>query len=596
MQEFSSPLLRLSTRATILGFGAALENINTFELGTGARCYVEEVFTDYVLDKSSSAAADGVNVVAPIAGPGRWLITTEAPGVPVLVYPQGTGADDWPALNTVLAANAGKRPVQMMPITRAGIPADWICKTPGVLPSNTVLVSGPTVRIVSSLTFSGGAVLHCIFDTGRPTNTPLTTLAAPVTRGSPNVSMTAAPAVDDLVGIQSQAGTQLRWAYYRVLAVAGVGPFTVTLDRPVLNNFQAADVVYTVPTRAHGIYIFGRGMSITGTGDTAVQFWQATDCHVFDVAVDDSAGALGDFSFEFDLGCDNCTAERVRVSRSGLGIGAASGERVRYRSCLADTTLGGLGGFDIFDCQECEVEDCEAYGCGAGVFIGSNGVNGGCQATRVRGGSFFGNIDGILVRAGSTETILEGISSRFNTVGIAVDAAGGAPSDIVIDGTVTGNGTDYSIPDAIAGVQYRVPTATSGPVELYWNNYFYDAAGTFYMLAGEAAGLPGVAGTQLATTAEWSRVKLPFNVQLEGMALYNRLENATAAVDYDLRHNNDTTSIQVITKANGAFVASSPLNIKLLAGDVLTVRVVSPAFGGATGVAGVLTVWGKRIP
>ena len=100
MQQFPAELIRLSPRATSLGFGNALENIITNELGDGARCYVQEVKSDYVLDKTSTAVADGFNIVAPIAGPGRWVLTPqqELANAPIRTI-QIVGDSNWAGSN-----------------------------------------------------------------------------------------------------------------------------------------------------------------------------------------------------------------------------------------------------------------------------------------------------------------------------------------------------------------------------------------------------------------------------------------------------------------------------------------------------------------
>lgn len=56
--------------------GKALENINTAVVGDGTICYVSggPGQGEWQLEKGSSAVPDGVTIVEPIAGPGRWFI------------------------------------------------------------------------------------------------------------------------------------------------------------------------------------------------------------------------------------------------------------------------------------------------------------------------------------------------------------------------------------------------------------------------------------------------------------------------------------------------------------------------------------------
>jgi hypothetical protein len=60
--------------STILGFDDALEALNTFELPDGAIASVRANSSIYMFDRASVAVPDGVNIVAPTAGPGRWII------------------------------------------------------------------------------------------------------------------------------------------------------------------------------------------------------------------------------------------------------------------------------------------------------------------------------------------------------------------------------------------------------------------------------------------------------------------------------------------------------------------------------------------
>ena len=84
----STGAIILSPRLLAVGdpAGKALENIGTAVLGDGALCFVQTGAGkgEWQLDKASSAVADGVTVVAPIAGPGRWLkFSTSGTGLPI---------------------------------------------------------------------------------------------------------------------------------------------------------------------------------------------------------------------------------------------------------------------------------------------------------------------------------------------------------------------------------------------------------------------------------------------------------------------------------------------------------------------------------
>lgn len=65
---------------TQLGLGDSLENVNTFTLDDGALCYVTSAHVHFELHRDSVASPNGTTIVAPIAGPGRWVIATGGGG------------------------------------------------------------------------------------------------------------------------------------------------------------------------------------------------------------------------------------------------------------------------------------------------------------------------------------------------------------------------------------------------------------------------------------------------------------------------------------------------------------------------------------
>lgn len=53
--------------------GLTLKSLNTYYIYNGTYARVLELNDDFVLDKTSSADPDDINVIAPINGPGRWI-------------------------------------------------------------------------------------------------------------------------------------------------------------------------------------------------------------------------------------------------------------------------------------------------------------------------------------------------------------------------------------------------------------------------------------------------------------------------------------------------------------------------------------------
>lgn len=76
----SLPNRILGARATQLGLGDSLENINTIDLDDGALCYVTNAHVHFELHRDSVAVPNGTTIVAPSAGPGRWVVATGGAG------------------------------------------------------------------------------------------------------------------------------------------------------------------------------------------------------------------------------------------------------------------------------------------------------------------------------------------------------------------------------------------------------------------------------------------------------------------------------------------------------------------------------------
>lgn len=89
MSDRSSVALRiLGPRATLQGaIENSLEGVNTETLPDGALCYVSAEAKRYGLHRSSVVSPNPPDVIAPIAGPGRWIV--EAGGSISIPFPVG---------------------------------------------------------------------------------------------------------------------------------------------------------------------------------------------------------------------------------------------------------------------------------------------------------------------------------------------------------------------------------------------------------------------------------------------------------------------------------------------------------------------------
>jgi hypothetical protein len=77
-QSFPADLRILQSVATVLGADDSLEAINTNKVSDRAVVVVDAVNEFYMLRKDSTTTPSGNDVVAPVAGPGRWFVY--APG------------------------------------------------------------------------------------------------------------------------------------------------------------------------------------------------------------------------------------------------------------------------------------------------------------------------------------------------------------------------------------------------------------------------------------------------------------------------------------------------------------------------------------
>lgn len=87
LQSFPASLLTLSPRETRVGDpSASVAGVNTTLLADGCVLYCIENKGVYRLDRTSTATPDGNLVIAPVAGPGRWLLQGSGSGAVIASY------------------------------------------------------------------------------------------------------------------------------------------------------------------------------------------------------------------------------------------------------------------------------------------------------------------------------------------------------------------------------------------------------------------------------------------------------------------------------------------------------------------------------
>jgi hypothetical protein len=390
---------------------------------------VAEVDARYEFVVGDSSTANSWTVIAPTGGTaGRWILRSER----IYLSPLGAGMDDWPRL--IGGACAAMSAVGGMVLMRSGT---WQCKSKVPLPNAGVdLVGNDAVLVISSL-----------IDDGQPSTAPFlaqpgsitssTALAAANVPGSATISSTGSVAVGSLVRIKdSTTGTGFHGGTYTVRGVSGSGPFSVTLDRPVLDSLGAGDPVDVLPSMPTRIRILGNGMRVSGTGTRLLELICARHCLVDQVRFVPDVAMTDDLVASFDLfGYDN-EFRQCEVDGGGVGhVGFAleSQERSRITRCrahhLAET------GFTVYDSSECTIEMASAWANAFGLSITADGNVIGCRDTLVVGGSYNGNTStGISIHNGSRSTRLVDVVSRYNATNVHIGDAGSVVSDTVLSG------------------------------------------------------------------------------------------------------------------------------------------------------------------
>jgi hypothetical protein len=158
-EDKASPALRILIRSTIgtstPGDGQSLRNIITNIYPDGACCFVNENRALYELDKESVAPADNISIVAPIAGPGRWILLAQGPGTAPLMEIVGTAENTVPSAGTVDFAAVNTANFDFEP---TGTPAGYsLTALGGVITYNGSVPVRALARLDSSVYFPGGS-------------------------------------------------------------------------------------------------------------------------------------------------------------------------------------------------------------------------------------------------------------------------------------------------------------------------------------------------------------------------------------------------------------------------------------------------------
>lgn len=360
--------------------------------------------------------------------------------------------------------------------------------TPGVSNTNSVFVAVPT--------FGSSTTLASNNTPGASTISLTTNIGGAVTAGA---------TIEIAGGPSSPQG--LRAQQYTVQSISGVGPYTVTVDRPVLDQYLTSNgaLVAILTYRPQLITIDGGGMLMTGTGWRYSELLTCFHCRVAHILANESGGTLqADYAMSFDLaGLENEFEDiRMIVSTPQAGVVFESNERgVAKDSYVQGPTTYGFLDQDSFGTR---FRGDSAGSVPDGIGVGSDGTNLGCTGDQIVGGQFTNCTYGVVVTQGSTGTSVAGITSRLNTsAGVYLSANGAASSrtsitdsvltnnvvGLLIDNTVTGTmGTGLDLSNntgATTGTALQAGTGTdvklSAVVAKGLGSYGFIAGGTLDM-------------------------------------------------------------------------------------------------------------------
>lgn len=331
------------------------------------------------------------------------------------------GADDWPALQTLMTAEAAgaKRDIVLVPGT-------YTCNTRGLVPSGTVIRMSPDVLINSTMPWFDNH-RNCVFTTtDQCAGAPTTTTNGDVAIGATSVTLTSAAAfvVGSYISLNANG--------YRISAlVTNVVGAVVTLDQPLWKPIPNGSPVFLV-TPIRNVRIYGNGARIYGTGDRFIQMVGTWDCHIEGLIVetDPAAAATVNFAVSYDLGGRNNTFRDIKIlSHLKCGVGVALEGQVNGHILNCSAQDSSLYGFFLNSSYHCALDDCRSVtSSNSGLYVAGDDATDvyGCIECMV---SKFSSDDapyGVLVQDGSYGNSFDGIHASRGQYGVVLNAAGAA--------------------------------------------------------------------------------------------------------------------------------------------------------------------------
>jgi hypothetical protein len=303
----------------------------------------------------------------------------------VFVRPLGGGVDDWPRLmgTIVAAAIANGQTVVMLPGTAA---APWQCLSTVQVPSGASILGTPETVVNVNLT--GVTTADTPFTLAPGTLSLTAATAVDIAAGATAITSPITVPVNSVIVLSTTTGkTTMR---YKVLAVTGSGPYTLTLDRPVLfTTFTVANAttISLLTGGSSNVTIDGQGMLVLGV----------------------KAGGLADFALAYRASLKN-----IVFDATGMVFNAGANPGIGFTACF-DSKAEDVAVLQAAVTANVVIQTCESF-FGTRFRVAADGVG--------------GTSEGILVENSIVCTLRDTVVSGVTSMGCEVNAS----TDILLEG------------------------------------------------------------------------------------------------------------------------------------------------------------------
>jgi hypothetical protein len=361
---------------------------------------------------------EGISVTLPDGT--SAVVSNSSETVALFRAPLGGGADDWADLNAFMAASAasGIYTVEFSIGT-------YVVYTPGLVP-NGMTVRGRTGTIIDDRidpAGNGGAPTQALFMHPCTHHATTTLLASSALEGASTISVASitAPPIAKGSIVQVTRGFDRAQIYEVIATPSGVGPFVLTLDRPLADDMPIGEAPYVslVLDRPERITIEHNGMKIIGTtanmGHRIHEFIGGYRVYVIGARID--TGATIAIGGSCDVGsllssyidCEMTTTSTVSVCWML--------ESCQYCTLDKCRGVGSAAAIYLTDSMQPTINQCTGYGSSVGLHISSQSAISalGAKGVHVIGGDFAKCTYGVLVEHGALDTLLDGTRSAYNT-------------------------------------------------------------------------------------------------------------------------------------------------------------------------------------